>query len=379
MSTGRRWLAAGTLLVVAAAIGIAAYFMRDGSAKERNARRPSPGVPVSVAAALQRDVPFKIGAIGNVEPYSTVAVKARVDGQILEVGFREGQQVSKGQILFRIDPRPFEAALKQAEANARRDAAARDQAASQAKRYKELLDKNFVSTEAYAQFATNAQTADAVARASQAALENARLNLAYCTILSPIDGYTGRVLLQAGNLVKANDANPLVIINQVRPIYVTFSVPEQQLPEIRKYRAAGRLPVEATAPGTEKPLAEGRLVFVDNTVDPATGTIKLRAQFENRDLALWPGQFVQVSLRLFEEAGAILVPATAVQTGPDGQYVYVIDAGATARVRPVTVERTEGDFSVVKGVKAGERVVTSGALRLVPGAKVRVRAPAEAS
>jgi membrane fusion protein, multidrug efflux system len=379
VSTGRRWIAAGTLLVVAAAIGIAAYFMRDGSAKERNARRPSPGVPVSVAAALQRDVPFKIGAIGNVEPYSTVAVKARVDGQILEVGFREGQQVSKGQILFQIDPRPFEAALKQAEANARRDAAARDQAASQAKRYKELLDKNFVSTEAYAQFATNAQTADAVARASQAALENARLNLAYCTILSPIDGYTGRVLLQAGNLVKANDANPLVIINQVRPIYVTFSVPEQQLPEIRKYRAAGRLPVEATAPGTEKPLAEGRLVFVDNTVDPATGTIKLRAQFENRDLALWPGQFVQVSLRLFEEAGAILVPATAVQTGPDGQYVYVIDAGATARVRPVTVERTEGDFSVVKGVKAGEHVVTSGALRLVPGAKVRVRAPAEAS
>jgi multidrug efflux system membrane fusion protein len=379
VSTGRRWLAAGTLLVVAAAIGIAAYFMRDGSAKERNARRPSPGVPVSVAAALQRDVPFKIGAIGNVEPYSTVAVKARVDGQILEVGFREGQQVSKGQILFRIDPRPFEAALKQAEANARRDAAARDQAASQAKRYKELLDKNFVSTEAYAQFATNAQTADAVARASQAALENARLNLAYCTIVSPIDGYTGRVLLQAGNLVKANDANPLVIINQVRPIYVTFSVPEQQLPEIRKYRAAGQLPVEATAPGTEKPLAGGRLVFVDNAVDPATGTIKLRAQFENRDLALWPGQFVQVSLRLFEEAGAILVPATAVQTGPDGQYVYVIDAGATARVRPVTVERSEGDFSVVKGVKAGERVVTSGALRLVPGAKVRVRAPAEAS
>jgi multidrug efflux system membrane fusion protein len=379
VSTGRRWLAAGTLLVVAAAIGIAAYFMRDGSAKERNARRPSPGVPVSVAAALQRDVPFKIGAIGNVEPYSTVAVKARVDGQILEVGFREGQQVSKGQVLFRIDPRPFEAALKQAEANARRDAAARDQAASQAKRYKELLDKNFVSTEAYAQFATNAQTADAVARASQAALENARLNLAYCTIVSPIDGYTGRVLLQAGNLVKANDSNPLVIINQVRPIYVTFSVPEQQLPEIRKYRAAGQLPVEATAPGTEKPLAGGRLVFVDNAVDPATGTIKLRAQFENRDLALWPGQFVQVSLRLFEEAGAILVPATAVQTGPDGQYVYVIDAGATARVRPVTVERSEGDFSVVKGVKAGERVVTSGALRLVPGAKVRVRAPAEAS
>jgi len=379
VSTGRKWLAAGTLLVVVAAIGVAAYFMRDGSAKERSARRPPPGVPVSVAAAVQRDVPFKIGAIGNVEPYSTVAVKARVDGQILAVGFREGQQVSKGQVLFRIDPRPFEAALKQAEANALRDAAARDQAASQARRYKELLDKNFVSSESYAQFATNAQTADAVAQASRAALENARLNLAYCTIVSPIEGYAGRVLLQAGNLVKANDANPLVIINQVRPIYVTFSVPEQQLPEIRKYRAEGHLPVEVSSPDAGKPLAEGQLVFVDNTVDPATGTIKLRAQFENRDLALWPGQFVQVSLRLFEEAGAILVPATAVQTGPDGQYVYVIDAGATAQVRPVTVERAEGDFSVVKGVTAGERVVTSGALRLVPGAKVRVRAPAEAS
>jgi len=241
VSTGRKWLAAGTLLVVAAAIGVAAYFMRDGSAKERSARRPPPGVPVSVAEAVQRDVPFKIGAIGNVEPYSTVAVKARVDGQILAVGFREGQQVSKGQVLFRIDPRPFEAALKQAEANALRDAAARDQAASQAKRYKELLDKNFVSSESYAQFATNAQTADAVAQASRAALENARLNLAYCTIVSPIEGYAGRVLLQAGNLVKANDANPLVIINQVRPIFVTFSVPEQQLPEIRKYRAEGHL------------------------------------------------------------------------------------------------------------------------------------------
>ena len=335
MSTGRKWLAAGTLLVIAAAIGVAAYFMRDGSAKERSARRPPPGVPVSVAEAVQRDVPFKIGAIGNVEPYSTVAVKARVDGQILAVGFREGQQVSKGQVLFRIDPRPFEAALKQAEANALRDAAARDQAASQAKRYKELLDKNFVSSESYAQFATNAQTADAVAQASRAALENARLNLAYCTIVSPIEGYAGRVLLQAGNLVKANDANPLVIINQVRPIFVTFSVPEQQLPEIRKYRAEGHLPVEASSPDAGKPLAEGQLVFVDNTVDPATGTIKLRAQFENRDLALWPGQFVQVSLRLFEEVGAILVPATAVQTGPDGQYVYVIDAGATAQGRSV--------------------------------------------
>ncbi|HEX5092997.1 MAG TPA: efflux RND transporter periplasmic adaptor subunit [Burkholderiales bacterium] len=379
MSKGRRWFAAGTLLLLAGAVGIAAYFMRDGSAKEKGAGRPPPGVPVSVAAAVQRDVPFRIGAIGNVEPFSTVALKARIDGQIVAVNFHEGQQVSRGQVLFRLDPRPFEAALRQAQANALRDAAARDQAASQAKRYKELLDKKFVSPEAYAQFATNAQTAEAVAQASQAALESARLNLAYCTIASPIEGYAGRALLQAGNLVKANDVNPLVIINRVKPIFATFAVPEQQLAEIRKYRAEGPLHVEATAPGADKPLAEGKLVFVDNSVDAATGTIRLRAQFENRDLALWPGQFVQISLRLFEQAGAILVPTSAVQTGPDGQYVYVIDGDASAQVRPVVVERAEGELSVVKGLKAGERVVTSGALRLVPGAKVRVRGPAEAS
>jgi multidrug efflux system membrane fusion protein len=379
VSKGRRWFAAGTLLLLAGAVGIAAYFMRDGSAKEKSARRPPPGVPVSVATAVQRDVPFRIGAIGNVEPFSTVALKARVDGQIVAVNFHEGQQVSRGQVLFRIDPRSFEAALKQAQANALRDSAARDQAASQAKRYKELLDKKFVSPEAYAQFATNAQTAEAVAQASQAALESARLNLSYCTIASPIDGYAGRALLQAGNLVKANDVNPLVIINQVKPIFATFAVPEQQLVEIRKYRAEGPLHVEATAPGAVQPLAEGKLVFVDNAVDTATGTIRLRARFENRDLALWPGQFVQISLRLFDQAGAILVPTSAVQTGPDGQYVYVIDDGASAQVRPVVVERAEGELSVVKGLKPGERVVTSGALRLVPGAKVRVRGPAEAS
>jgi multidrug efflux system membrane fusion protein len=372
-------LVAGALLVVAAAIGAAAHFIRDGSAKEKNAPRGAFGVPVSVAQAVQRNVPFRLSAIGNVEPFSTVAVKARVDGQIVAVNFHEGQQVSRGQVLFRIDARPFEAALKQAQANALRDAAARDQAHSQAKRYKELLEKKFVSSEAYAQFETNARTADAVAQASLAALESARLNLAYCTITSPIDGYAGRALLQAGNLVKANDTNPLVIINQVRPILVTFAVPEQQLSEIRGYRAKGPLAVSAIAPGAERALAEGTLVFIDNAVDAGTGTIRLRAQFDNNGLALWPGQFVQVSLRLYEQSNAILVPTSAVQTGPDGQYVYVVGDDASAQLRPVTVERAEGELSVVNGVKAGERVVTSGALRLVPGAKVLVRTPAETS
>jgi len=379
LSNGRKALAAGTALLVAVAAAAVLYFTHDSGARESPAARVPPAVPVSVAPAVQRNLPFRIAAIGNVEAFSTVAIKARVDGQIVAVNFRQGQQVKRGEVLFRIDPRPFEAALKQAEANALRDAAARDQARSQERRYQELLEKNFVSHEAYAQIVTNAQTAKAVAAASRAALENARLNLEYCTIKSPIDGFVGRVLLQAGNLVKANDVNALVVINQVKPIYVSFSVPEEQLPAIRKHMARGPLPVEATATGAEQPLAEGSLVFVDNAVDPATGTIRLRASFDNRDLALWPGQFVNVQLQLYDQMNAILVPAGAVQTGPEGQYLYVIKPDATAQLRPVTVERSEGDLAVVKGVAAGERVVTGGALRLVPGIKVRISGQAQGS
>jgi multidrug efflux system membrane fusion protein len=376
VSIGRKIFAAGTLLVVAVTVGALLYFARNGGAKEKKEPRAAAAVPVAVALAVQRNVPFRLAAIGNVEAFSTVAVKARVDGQIVAVNFRQGQEVRRGQVLFRIDARPFEAALKQAEANALRDAAARDQARSQERRYKELLEKNFISPEAYAQIATNAQTAEAVAAASRAALENARLNLAYCTITSPIDGYVGRALLQAGNLVKANDVTALVVINQVKPIYVSFAVPEQQLPEIRKYMAQSALPVEAKATGAEQPLARGSLVFVDNAVDPATGTIRLRASFDNANLALWPGQFVNVQLQLYDQANAILVPAGAVQTGPNGQYLYVVKPDSSVELRSVSVERAEGDLAVIKGVAAGERVVTAGALRLVPGTKVRISKPA---
>src|SRR5690349_18385227 len=270
----RRVLIAGALVVALAAGGIAAYFSTDSRAKEgRKAAKGPPAVAVTVAAAAQESVPIRVQAIGNVEPYLTVAVKARVDGQIIAVNFREGEEVHKGDVLFRIDPRPYEATLKQAEANALRDAAARDQARSQERRYQELLEKNFVSKEAYAQINTNAQTAEATAKASQAALENARLNREYCTISSPIDGVAGKVLLQVGNLVKANDVNALVVLNQVRPVYVNFAVPEQVLPTLRKYLGAGPLPVEVSGSGDPKLIAEGRVIFVDNAVDPSTGTI----------------------------------------------------------------------------------------------------------
>jgi len=376
--TSRRVLIAAALVVAVAAGGLAFYFASDSRAKDaRKAAKGPPAVPVTVARVVQESVPVRLRAIGNVEAFSTVSLKARVDGQIVEVNFKEGASVSKGDVLFRIDPRPFQAALRQAEANALRDSAARDQARSQERRYQELLDKNFISKEAYAQIRTNAQTAEAVAKASRAALENARLNLEYCTIQSPLDGFVGKVLLQAGNLVKANDVNALVVINQVRPIYVNFAVPEQELPEVRKRMADGPLDVEAIPADATQQRPSGRLIFVDNAVDPSTGTIKLRAQFDNGDAALWPGQFVNVSVRLYQQDNAILIPSQAIQTGPDGQYVYVVDDDLLAQLRPVTVQRTDGEQTVIaKGLAKGERVVTRGQLRLGPKTRVQIGKPA---
>ncbi len=377
----RRFFAVGAMLAGLAAVAIGVYFfVADGRAKE--SAKPAPksgGVPVVVTSVMMQSLPVRLAAIGNAEAVATVAVKARVDGQILSVNFKEGEEVRKGAILFRIDQRPFEAALRQAEANYLRDKAQRDHARTQEKRYQELLEKNFISKDAFAQFRTNATTAEATAKASEAALENAKLNLAYCTITSPIDGFVGRTLLQAGNLVKANDVNPLVVINQVKPIYVNFSVPEQSLPLLRKYMSAGPLTVEALAPGEPKPLAEGKVQFVDNAVDPNTGTIKVRAQFENQNAALWPGQFVNVSVRLYDQPDAIVIPSRAVQTGPEGQYVYVVKTDLTAEVRKISVERTDGDNVVVKGLAKDEQVVTRGGLRLSPGTKVQIRTTADVS
>jgi membrane fusion protein, multidrug efflux system len=380
----RRVFALAAVVAVVGAAGLASYLIvADGrtakSAKEggQASGKGAGAVPVTVARVLQETVAVRLNAIGNVEAFSTVALKARVDGQITDVNMREGAPVKKGDVLFRIDPRPYEAALRQAEANALRDVAARDHARAQEKRYQELLDKNFISKDGYAQIRTNAATAEATAKASQAVLENARLNLEYCTIRSPLDGYVGRVLLQAGNQARANDANPLVVINQVRPIYVNFAVPEQNLSEVRQYMAKGPLAVEVVPPETREPRPSGRLIFIDNAVDPTTGTIRLRAQFDNADATLWPGQFVNVSLRLYEQADALIVPSTAVQTGPDGQYVYVVNQEMFADVRRIAVQRTEGERSVVaKGLAKDELVVTRGQLRLGPKSRVQISKPA---
>ena len=380
----KRVFFAAALVVVLAAAGAATYLIKDSRAKEtptKGAGKGGGAVPVLVVAATLQTLPVTIQAIGNVEAYTSVAVKARIDGQIVAVSFQEGKEVRKGDILFRIDPRPFESALKQSEAQALRDIASRDQAASQERRYQELLEKNFVSKDAYAQFRTNATTAEATSRASQAALENAKLNIEYTVIRAPINGYVGRALLQAGNMVKANDTISLVILNQVKPVYVNFAIPEQQLPVVRDLMRKNPLVVAVMAPGADKPLATGQIAFLDNAVDQTTGTIKVRAVFDNTDVALWPGQFVTVRLKLYDQQNAVVVPSRALQTGPNGQFVYVIKPDMTAEVRKVTVMRTVGENSVLtEGALAnGEKVVVRGALRIAPGSKVSIADPEAAS
>jgi membrane fusion protein, multidrug efflux system len=330
-------------------------------------------VPVVAATADQKNVPLQIKAIGNVEAYNTVSIKAQVNGEISEVFFREGQDVRQGKLLFRIDPRPFEAALQQAQSALVRDRAQAVNAQEDAKRYAALAGKGYVSVQEYDKARTNSNALDAVVQADEAAVENARLQLEYTAIMSPIDGRTGAIAVQKGNVVKANDVL-LVTINQITPIYVTFSVPEQDLANIKKYQASGDLHVDVSIPQSGNKPIKGALTFIDNKVNTTTGTIMLKATFANQDRALWPGQFVDVVLTLTTEPNRIVVPTEAIQTGQQGQYVYVIKDDMTVELRVVTPGRMYGNWMVIdKGVAAGEKVVTDGQLRLVPGAKVEIK------
>lgn len=339
----------------------------------------APIVPVSVAQVVKKAVPIELRAIGNVEAYSTVSIKAQVSAQLMEVHFREGQDVKKGDLLFTLDKRPFEAALQQAQANLTRDRAQAQIAEVQAQRYAKLFQEGVVPKEQFDQLKANAEASQASVKADEASAEYDKLQLQYCSIYSPVDGRTGVLMVHVGNLVKANDVPILVVINQIQPIYVDFSVPEQYLAEVKRYMASGKLTVEADLAGNPSP-EMGVLSFVDNTVDQTTGTIKLKGTFTNAQRRLWPGQFVNSVLRLAEQENAVVVPSQAVQTGQDGQYVFVVKANQTAESRKVVVGRSQGAETVIaQGLAPGETVVTDGQLRLVDGSKVQVKAPVSGS
>ncbi len=334
---------------------------------------PPEVVPVTTATALAKTVPIVVTAIGSVQAYSMVEVRPQVAGFIEEVLFREGQDVKKGDLLFRLDPRPFQATLAQLEANLARDEAQLQNARAQADRYTRLFEEGIVSKEQHDSFRTSADALAAAVRADRAAIERAKVDLSYCEIYAPLSGRTGNLLVDRGNVVRANETT-LVVINQVHPIYVAFAVPEQQLDEIRKLQAKGPLKASAAVPDEDRPPAEGTLSFVDNTVDNTTGTIQLKATFANADSRLWPGQFVNVTLNLRAQPNTVVVPSQAVQTGQDGQYVFVVNSNLTADSRPVVPGATVGDETVIEqGIQAGDQVITSGQLRLTPGAKVDIK------
>lgn len=395
------------------------------------------GVPVTIDTAVSKTVPVQIRAVGSVQAYASVTLKSQLDAEVAQIHFSEGQAVKKGDLLFTLDQRPWEAVLRQAEANLGRDTAQLQQAGAavaqtmaaekqaeanlardtaqlenannQLRRYKGLIEEGAVSRELYDQVRTNAAALEAtieadkaaiantrasiqaaqatvenikaVIKADQATVENARVQLSYTTIRAPMDARAGNLLVRVGSAVKArDDTAQMLLLNQIQPIYVSFSVPEQYLQDVKKFLAAGTLRVQASPRGQEGSPASGDLSFVNNTVDPGTGTIQLKATFPNRESALWPGQFVNVVLTLTTQPDSVVIPSQAIQTGQQGQYVYVVRSDSTVESRPVTVGlRLGGETVIEKGVSPGDKVVTDGHLRLVSGTRVQVKTAATAA
>lgn len=365
--------------IAVAAVAIGGYFLlqnRDTSSKAgKKAGRPA---PVFVDKVSQRSIPLRVSAIGTVQARATVTVRSRVDGQLMAAPFGQGEIVKKGDILFRIDPLPFEARLRQAQANLARDKAMLAKSLADLRRYQDLSNKGFSSQQKYEEAKASVGALEATIHANEAAVQMTKLDLGYTSIHAPIDGRAGAMLVDPGNLVKANET-PLVVLNEVRPIYVTFSVPEHNLVEIRARFTQGTLGVQAAVPGDTAPPAEGKLDFINNAVDPQTGTIMLRATFANADDRLIPGQFVNVSVTLSTLHDATVVPARTVQSGQRGSYVFVVKPNKTVEQRPVAIGATVDNFTVVTdGLKVGETVVTEGQLRLFPGARVEPKQESDA-
>jgi len=357
---------ARAFLLIAGAIALAACSGKPPPPKEA-------AVPVDTANVVRKTVPDLIEAPGAVEPIESVAVKSLVDGQLLEVHVKDGEEVKKGQLLFKIDPRPAQATLAQAQAALAKDIAARDLAKAQLDRYKPVASKGFISADQMQQYRTAFAAAAASVKVDQANVDATKLTLGYTDIFAPLSGRAGRILVQAGNLVKANDTQPLLTINQLSPIYVNFAIPGAYVDRVRSAQAKGKLPVFAAGQGLDGRI-DGELSFVDNAVDPTTNTVKLRASFANTDERLWPGNFINMTLTLGTDSNALVVPDAAVKAGPNGSYVFVVGADNKAQQRGVKVVRSvNGETMIADGLAENDKVVTDGQSRLINGTKVAPR------
>ena len=331
-------------------------------------------VPVTATEAQKKSVPLDVTAIGTVIAASTVAVRAQITGELMTVHFDEGDEVQQRQVLLTLDKRPFEAALAQADAQLQKDVAQLSNAKAQAARYQDLAQRGIATREQVDQMTTQAAALEGTVAADRANIQSAKVQLDYATIAAPISGRTGLLQVHKGNLVRANDVAPIVTINRITPVYVSFAVPESMLPQFKKFMAAGTIRVEAKAPNDTGAPSVGKIDFIDIAVDATSGTIKVKGTFPNTDRHLTPGQFVNVNVTLTTDANATVIPTTAVQAGQQGNYVYVIKADKTVEMRPVTIARTHGDESIIgSGIKAGETIVVDGQLRLVPGSRVSIK------
>ena len=352
------------------AIWIAALFTQACSQEKKPPA--DRGVPVAVAPVIRKTVPVQMRAMGTVEAYQAISVRSQITAQIRRVFFKEGQDVKRGDLLIELDCRSIDAALRQAEANLARDRAQARYAREQARRYEDLVNREYVARDQYDQIRANAEALEAAVKADEAAVESSRVQMQYCSIHSPIDGRAGMLKVDQGNVIKADDTE-LLTINRIKPIKVTFSIPERDLPTVRKYFLEKQIEAHAFIPGEEHP-EQGVLALMDNAVNISTGTIALKAVFANRDKRLVPGQFVDVILTLTTRPDAVLVPTKAVEQGQEGQYVFAVKPDTTVEMRAVTAGQTVGDDTVIlAGLQPGEQVVTEGQMRLTPGAKVAIK------
>lgn len=346
-----------------------------GCAKKAEKPKGRPPALVVTAAASRQDVPLQLAAIGTMEASESVAVRTQISGELITVAFSEGQDVQKGALLFQLDPRSYQAAVRKAEAALARNRSILANARKDYERYSQLVKDGIVTQEQAEGYRTRAESAAADLAADQAALDSAREQLAYCTIRSPISGRLGVLAVHRGNVVKANDT-VLVTINKLTPINAVFTIPEKELSEVKRQMAAGKVSVLAEVPGSGGISEQGVITFLDNSVDQTTGTIRLKAAFDNSRKQLWPGQFVNLFIRLAVRKNAVVVPSQALQTGQKGQFVFVVKANATAEIRPVVPGPVlKGMTAIESGIQPGEQVVIDGQLRVVPGGKVEIRQP----